>query len=271
MIVSADDLGSNEDRDRGIFLACERGLVTSVSLLANGQSFESAVKFVKGNNVAVGVHLNIADGLALTGELPGLTNPAGELPGKEKLRQSLAAGDFDQTAVRCELKAQIERILNAGLQPDHIDSHQHSHLFPCLTNMIIDLAKEYRITAMRNSLPLEAETQDPQGALGKELASYRHLARSAGAAIRSAGLRTPGGLWGMPLLNNLDTTSLCQRLEDIPAGFWELMTHPGFCCKRGGQFDGRQREIELEALLSQDAHEIIKKRNIQMITFGDLP
>lgn len=271
LIINADDLGINTDRDRGILQAFRQGLVTSASLIANGPSFASAAEQVKVTGLPVGVHLNLSDGSTLTGQITGLTDSHGQLPGKRMLRQCLAAGACDRNAIRNELAAQIERLFTGGLQPDHLDSHQHCQVFPCLTTMVIELAREYGIHAMRSSLPAEAAALDPAGLLGEDLALYRQLGRVARATILGAGIRTPDGLWGMPLLNSLDTTRLCQLLEDLPEGHWELMTHPGYPCKQGSAFDAPQRRIELQALLSAEAQEVVARRRILLNTFGELP
>jgi predicted glycoside hydrolase/deacetylase ChbG (UPF0249 family) len=270
LIINADDLGSNTDRDRGIFQAFREGIVTSASLLANGLSCNSAIKATKETGLPVGVHLNLADGKTLTGQIEGLTDIDGKLPGKQKLRQCLAAGACDRRAIRRELAAQIEHIMQSGLSPDHLDSHQHCQLFPCISTMVTELAREYNIKAMRTSLPAEHDSCDPEGPLGQEMALYRQLADEAHAAIQSAGLNTPDGLWGMPLIDNLDTDHLCQLLEELPEGRWELMTHPGYPCDQGHPFDGPQRLVELQALISSEAKAIISRRRIHLCSFGKL-
>jgi predicted glycoside hydrolase/deacetylase ChbG (UPF0249 family) len=240
-------------------------------MLANGSSFETAVAQAKAFGMPVGVHLNLTEGMTLTGQIEGLTDHDGRLPGKWKSRQYLAVGACDHVAIRRELTAQIERFMIAGLQPDHLDSHQHCHLFPCLTEMVTELALEHGIYAMRNARPAEPLEQTPQGFLGEELNLYRRLGQEAQLTIVNSGIKTPDGLWGMPLLNHLDSISFCCFLENLPAGRWELMTHPGYPCARGQSFDGPQRQIELQALLSVEAQEIIARRRIHLSSFGELP
>lgn len=271
LIINADDLGCNINRDRGILEAFKQGIVTSASILANGPSFSTATFQVKEADLPIGIHLNLADGLSMTGQIKGLTDQDGLLPGKQKMRQYLASGVCDHPALRLELAAQIEEVFNAGLKPDHIDSHQHCHLSPSLTTMITELATTYGIDAMRNSLPAEPIEVDHDRPLGEELALYRQLGCDAHKKIVAAKLKTPDALWAMPLLNHLDTRRLCHLLENLPPGNWELMTHPGYPCKQGRPFDGPQRQIELQALLADEAQEIIARRRIQLSTFGDLP
>ncbi len=270
LIINADDLGSSKERDRGILQSFMQGIVTSASLLANGPSFLTAVAHIKEAGLPVGVHLNLADGTTLTGQIKGLTDSHGKLPGKQKLRHCLAVGACDHTAIRHELAAQIERLFQEGLHPDHLDSHQHCQLFPCITNMVAELAREYDISALRTSFPAEPAAQDPGGALGEDLTLYRQLARNAHKTTFDAGLKTPDGLLGMPLLNRLNTTSLCQLLGNIPEGCWELMVHPGYPCDQGVPFDGPQRQLELQALLSAEAKAVIARRQIRLGSFGDL-
>ena len=271
LIVNADDLGSNAERDRGIFEAYREGVVTSVSLIANGPTFLSAAEHVRQLDVPTGVHLNLAEGYALSGEIKGLTDPHGSFPGKKRLREYLTAGSCDPHALRRELAAQIERVLEHNITPDHVDSHQHCQLFPCLSQIITELTSKYGIRAMRSIRPAEPAENDPQGTLGEELALYRQLAAEAHNTVEKAGLLTPDGLWGMPLLNGLNEQSLCQLLNSIPDGTWELMTHPGYACNTRNPFDGEQRETELQALTSQAARELIRQRDITLCTFGDLP
>ena len=44
LIVNADDLGNGSCRDRGIFEAFQNGIVTSASILANGETFTEAMQ-----------------------------------------------------------------------------------------------------------------------------------------------------------------------------------------------------------------------------------
>lgn len=268
LIINADDLASGPERDRGILEAFQHGIVTSASLLANGPSFISAAALSIHAALPVGVHLNLADGFALNGPIEGLTDASGRLPGKSRLRQCLADEACDLAAIRRELSTQIERVFAAGLQPDHLNSHQHCQLFPCLSPLVAELAREYGISALRHPLPMEPADQDPAGRLGEELTLYRRLA--ALTLDNADGLKRPDGLWGMPLLNRLDTGSLCGLLEELPEGQWELMTHPGYAAPNGDAFGDDRRDRERQALCSPEARAVINRRGIRLGTFGDL-
>ncbi|MGK2945670.1 MAG: carbohydrate deacetylase [Desulfuromonadales bacterium] len=271
LIINADDLGINSERDRGILEAFRHGIVTNASLLANGPSFDTAVAQVKAAGLPVGVHLNLSDGRSLTGPIAGLTDSLGILPGKQWLRELLTGDDCDLVAIRAELSAQIAHVLQTGLQPDHLDGHQHCQSYPHLTTMITGLARQYGLNAMRSSLPAEAGDEEAQGSLAEDMTLYRRLGARAHATIIAAGIKAPQGLWGMPLLHSLDTTRLCRLLENLPEGCWELMTHPGYPCRQGRPFEGPQRQVELSALLSAEAREVVTRRRIRLCTFAELP
>lgn len=268
LIVNADDLGSGPGRDRGIFCCFEEGIVTSASLLANGPNFVAAAREARQLGLPLGVHLNLSEGEALTGAISGLTDSAGMFPGKGGLRNLLRLGPFDLEGVRRELLAQIDRVQQAGLAPDHLDTHQHFMLFPAVSGVIIDLARSQGIAALRLPLPVEAPQEDPLPPLGEELRLYRRLAPDFAARVAESGLFTPQGLWGMPCLNRFDREVLVELLDRIPPGVWELMIHPGFV-DPGHPFSGPEREREMQALVDAAIRDRVAYRKIQLTTFGD--
>lgn len=269
LIINADDFGSGPGRNRGIVEAFVCGLVTESSLLATGPAFDDAVRQARAVNLPVGVHLNLADGSALSGPIPGLTDASGSFPGKQAARRAFQTGTPDLRAVRRELQVQLERVIAAGLRPSHLDSHQHWALFPELTPLLLDLASDFAIPALRLPAPMEPAADDPPGTLGLELSLYRQLAPAVRAAAQTRSLLTPMGLYGMPLLGRLDLSRLRALLGNLPPGTWELMVHPGYIDQHD-PFGGPPREIELRALTAPEAAQEIKQRGIELITFADL-
>jgi chitin disaccharide deacetylase len=268
LIVNADDLGCGPQRDRGIFAAFTGGIVSSASLLANGPSFAAAADEARRCALPVGVHLNLADGAAVTGPISGLTDGHGNFPGKSALRTILGRGSFDRAGVYQELRAQIDRVRAAGLEPDHLDTHQHCLLFPSLTDLIVAAAKASGIHALRLPAPPEPAGGAPPGQLGDELTLYRRLAPAARRVLHRAGLWTPDGLCGMELLNCLDRGSLAAQLAVMPAGTWELMTHPGHRDPYD-PFGGPEREAELAALTAPAIRQLVAARGICLASFGE--
>lgn len=271
LIINADDLGAGELRDRGIFESFTCGIVTSASLLANGPSFASAVATARQIGLPLGVHLNLADGDPLCGPIPGLTLADGGFPGKTGLRRLLSAAALDPAPLARELAEQIERLLAAGITPDHLDTHQHIFLYPQLTAIVLDLAAKYAIPALRLPVPGESPAADAAAddPLCGALALYRQLAPACVERVRAARIATPDGLFGMPLLNRLDKPALLATLAQIPAGNWELMVHPGYADDHSS-FGGVERQTELLALTSPQVAAALREAGITPITFREL-
>ena len=268
LIINADDLGWLAGRDRGIFRSIEYGIVTSVSLFANGATFAAAAAELSRYSVGVGVHLNLSEGGALTGTIRGLTDCGGNFLGKSAARQIFLHGDFDRDAALRELRAQVQRVLDSGVVIDHIDSHQHMFIFPAMSEIMLDICEFFSITAVRLPLPAEPRGDDPLPPLGDELQLYRQHAGKLATLICANGLFAPAGLWGMPHLNRLDEAVLLAMLEHIPAGCWELMVHPGDE-DAGMVFCGVERRLEQQALVAASVHAAIKKHAITLTTFGE--
>ena len=269
LIVNADDLGCGSERDRGIFQSFSRGIVTSVSLLANGPSFASAAATARELGLPLGVHLNLSEGMPLRGAITGLTGVTDAFPGKTELRRFLARGEADPAPLYRELAAQIEKVLAAGIVPDHLDTHQHFSLYPVATTILLDLAREYAIPALRLPAPVEPPAVDPGSELGEEMSLYRRLSPAFTAQVRGSGLATPDGLFGMPLLNRLNQETLLATLRSIPAGTWELMVHPGYP-DDNSPFSGAARHTELVALTSPIIAAELRRCGITPINFREL-
>lgn len=270
LIINADDFGSGPGRNRGIIEAFCRGLVTEASLLATGSAFTDAVRQAREVGLPCGVHLNLSDGVALSGPIPGLTDAAGNFPGKAAARRTFRDQLLDLRAVQREMRAQIQRVLETGLHPSHLDSHQHWALFPELTAVLLDLAGEFAIPCLRLPAPMEAADHAPPATLGAELALYHRLAPKMASAIKAKGLLTPMGLYGMPLLGRLDLERLLATLRSLQPGTWELMVHPGYI-DADDPFGGPARETELRALTAPEAATEIEGLGIELIAFADLP
>jgi len=269
LIVNADDLGNGAATDRGIFAAFVNGIVTSASLLVNGPSWREAAQKAADKGLPLGLHLNLSEGLAINGPLAGLTDATGRFLGKTAARKALASGQIESTVIANEFLAQIEQARAAGVNPDHLDTHQHCALFPIVTTALISTAQTSGI--MRCRLPLSqepAENTPPE--LAGELHLYRSLAPALGVALRRARCATPQGLYGMPALNRLDEAYLFSLLNHLPAGDWELMVHPGYRSTTHS-FATVAREHELAALTAPEIQAAVTQRGIKLITFAELP
>jgi hopanoid biosynthesis associated protein HpnK len=287
LIVNADDFGMTPGVNRAIVHAHRNGIVTSTSLLANGLAFDDAVAAARENpSLGVGVHLNLTEGVPVGDprKLAGLVNPAGEFAaGPAALVKRMLTRQIPADAIEHEFRAQIERVLASGIEPTHLDGHQHVHMWPPVFQLTARLAAEYGLAGVRSSrerrtrLPALLRRNRPfRGKIIRQMGGgvgIALLAVSAQAALRAAGVASPDYFYGVSATGYLDAATLEDILRDVPEGTSELMCHPGYVDAALARRPTRllaQREKELEALTRPQARILIRECGIQLITYRDL-
>jgi predicted glycoside hydrolase/deacetylase ChbG (UPF0249 family) len=139
--------------NRAIEQLHQKGRLTSVSIMANMPWSLEALAYARAvGNLAVGIHFNLTTGRPLlpVEQVASLVNSAGTFYSMPALLPRLIAGLVRREEVFNELNAQIERCLDHGLQPQHVDSHQHLHAVPAVGNQVALLMDRYQVRAVRN-------------------------------------------------------------------------------------------------------------------------
>lgn len=147
LIINADDFGYSEGINFGIVSAHRKGILTSTTMLANMPGFEHGINLVQNYpNLGIGVHLTLTCGKPLLNDVPSITdnNSFHPLPFYEEVF-SINTDD-----VYREWKAQIEKILQAGIKPTHLDSHHHVNSFIPIKEVFVELAQEYNLPVRNN-------------------------------------------------------------------------------------------------------------------------
>ena len=283
LIVNADDFGYTRGVNLGIIRGCQQGIVTSTTLMANGNAFEDAVACAKANpQLGVGVHLVLVGGrcVAKPQEIRSLADAEGNLPASlGDLLRKLWAGSIEPNEIACELRAQIRRVIEAGIEPTHVDCHKHTHLQPQVMGQVAAVAGEFGIRRVRRPYE-EFGTLFAFAAKGR--ASLRRvaaasLAHSTVAKFRriaaARNFRTPDHFLGVAATGTLDRGALLSMISSIGEGVTELMCHPGVCdaeLEQSATRLKRQREVELEALTDPAVREGLKRQDIELIGYRGL-
>jgi len=240
LIINADDYGWSRGIVDGIIELYEAGLVTSTSVMVTMPAWEYGLEKLRTHpGLGPGIHLSIFDG---TPVLPPQSIPTiidrqtGQFIRLETLMQKPSL--VDPADIGREYRAQIERFLQSGLVPTHIDNHcfqiyQRKAWF----DMVLRLAREYR-------LPMRSP-------FGRNLAAQaKAVAKTAGIpwpALHLAGLIrrrqqrrhgviTPHNFIGDFSMIGRSADYCLETLAALPSGITELLTHPGY--------DGGWKEIE---------------------------
>jgi predicted glycoside hydrolase/deacetylase ChbG (UPF0249 family) len=287
LIVNADDFGLTENVNRGILDAHRVGIVTSTTLLANGMAFEAAAAASKRfRRLGIGVHLNLTEGMPVAdaSQIRTLVDRGGRLHmAPTRLWAGIATGQVSLSDIEFELRAQVKKVIRAGIRPTHFDGHKHVHVLPPVSEVVIRLAREFHIPAVRCPMEKNAHASGPlrnhrfsRISTVKQLLVSRavsDLARSFRKKLAQAGLLSPTHFYGLSQTGFLDASSIRQVLEYLPPGTNELMCHPGYRdvdLERTGTRLLTQREIEIQGLTAVSVKNLVRAGGIQLWNYEEL-
>jgi chitin disaccharide deacetylase len=281
LIINADDLGADHARNEGIFEAMAAGAVTAASILVNGPAFPEVLHRISTaafDHISFGVHLNLTEGTPLTPGLASITGPDGCFCGKaEAHRRLMMKGEaMLDKEIRQEFSAQVQALRNAGVRIDHIDGHQHIHIFPAVIDATISAGGDFGISWIRipeEPFPLGFMDRSGQG-LRSEAGMFCRLAAAARIRIRKSALRMTDHFRGLYLKGRMSPKGLEEALRALPPGLTELMVHPGKAsamCAEGpfSSFSHRDREVELETLTDKMFPSMLAKYHLRLTPFPE--
>jgi len=147
IIANADDFGFDEVISDAIILSYQQGLINSTSMIVNSGYFDDAVVLIKQNPIVknIGVHINLTLGRPLT-------NINNRFLDKYGCWNPLVTNRFlnlypsrTSEVFFAEICTQIERLLEQGIEVNHLDSHHHVHILPCYIALFMRAAKKYNL------------------------------------------------------------------------------------------------------------------------------
>jgi hopanoid biosynthesis associated protein HpnK len=281
LIVNGDDFGLTAGVNAGILRAYREGILRSASLMANGPAFIEAVELARQHpGLDIGCHLVLVDGQPVSPpeRIPSLVQPDGRLPRTVRhLVVGMLTGSIRKDDLLTEARAQVERLLAAGVRPSHLDTHKHTHLFPPVLDVVVRTAVEFGIGWIR--CPYE-----PLGELlGREAGPQNRRSITAALAglgrsqferkLRQHGLHAPHRLSGFRLTGVLTPQHLRRIIERLPDGITELVCHPGLYDSELEAIPTRlkhQREHELQTLLAPEVQQAVTQAAACLCSFRDL-
>jgi predicted glycoside hydrolase/deacetylase ChbG (UPF0249 family) len=258
LIVNADDFGMCNAVNEAVFRALRNGIVRSTSLMVPCPWALHAMHYLADNpETPFGIHLTAISEWAdyrwgpVTARhlIPSLVDKAGYFYDFQHMPDFLAQVKHDQ--IEMEFRAQIEAVLDAGLQPTHLDWH-------CLriadradiSDVMLGLAREYGL-------------------------ALRVAGRSWIKKLQAQGFPTNDyGFLDSYLLDPVHKAfSYAQLLHELPVGLSEWAVHPGLdstellAIERGGN---HIRQTDFDFLTSQEAKDIIRKEGIVLLDYRAL-
>jgi predicted glycoside hydrolase/deacetylase ChbG (UPF0249 family) len=263
-VINADDFGFTPDVNEGIVEAHRRGILTAATMLANGAAFDDALRLARETpSLDIGAHLALVSGRSV---LTGRPLPIG-------VPQLLAALARREIRPYEELRAQVARLVGAGLRPTHLDTHKHTHLAPPVLDAVARIGEEFGIRWVRR--PFDFPLHAPAAPASKRMAS-RALGLLRGRfqrVLSRYGCRSTDHFAGFRITGGLRTAELVELIGAIPQGSTELMCHPGRCREplRNARTRLKEsRERELAALLSSQAREALERHGVELVNYAGL-
>lgn len=279
LIVNADDFGLTSGVNRAIVEAHDRGIVTSATLMANGDAFSEAVQLARTHpKLSVGCHIVLVDGSPVSGA-PRVTSLMQN--GQGQFNRSLIkvaglalAGRLDAQQIETEVAAQIQKIQDCGITVSHLDTHKHTHMFPQVLRPILRAAQSCGVPAIRNpfeTVKLAQLFASPNSwKRWLEVRTLHNFAAKFRQAVGQSGLITPDGTIGIVATGTLGRRWLRFLLENLPEGVWELVCHPGYNDQRLQTIPTRlreSREEELQLLTAAETREWLATRGIELMSY----
>ena len=273
LIINADDLGSTPQRSHGILLAREQGVVTSVSLVANGNDSERAARHAGERDIPTGLHLVLTRGTPITrGDgIESLLTTDGFFLEHDALQRAIEEGMVEPTHVEREVRSQIEWFLEHRGQPTHMSSHDHVHVIGFLAHIIAPILDRYGIGSVRipaePRTPFGYEIDDRRQTFIEKLSMTASHARTVYAGY---GIASTEYFRGLAYEGNATMRTMRHTLARLPEGTVEWMVHPGSANPQGESFESDpQRQTELQILINPDTAAALKEREVQLCSFVD--
>ncbi len=278
IIVNADDFGYSDGVNKAVAQAHTKGVLTSATVMANMPAARQAVEIAKKlPGLGVGVHLNLFEGLPISKEtcVECLLGADGQFACSPLKLSVLSIGRHKvRSAIRAELAAQLQWVIDNGLRPTHMDSHKHIHSFPAIYPIVCELANRFGIGAIRFTFEPKKVSAMPwplpsEG--GRKRASGVRIMATINRMQNPHFLKT-GVLLGIAHTGKIDVNFFRAVSLYSPAAIAEVMTHPGL--PEGLDVSRtrlvHQRKVELEALCSERTKKYFKDAGIKLVHYGQL-
>jgi predicted glycoside hydrolase/deacetylase ChbG (UPF0249 family) len=276
VIINADDFGMCGEVNEAVRKAHTEGVLTSASIMVNMGAAEQAVAMAKAlPGLGVGVHLNLSKAKPICKEpiVKCLLNRDGEF-GLSKLKLFVLSiySDEVRRAALAELGAQIQWLVDRGIQPTHLDSHYHIHSFPGLFSIVCRLASHFKIRAIRwvyEPGQVSGKPWPMSSDAGKGKARfYRVLARIN--RFQNKDFLKSGAFLGIAHTGRIDVNFFKAAALYNYAAVTEVMTHPAVNSDVFDSQTGLQREAELKGLCDDRAKRQFSESGIKLVHYGQL-
>jgi predicted glycoside hydrolase/deacetylase ChbG (UPF0249 family) len=258
LIINADDFGMCHSTNEAIIRLLKEGVIRSTTLMVPCPWALHAMHFLRDHpEIPFGVHLTVISEwvdyrwgpVTSRDKVPSLVDPAGYFYLFEQMPELLAQASIDQ--LEMEFRAQIEVVLEAGLNPTHLDWHAlritgRLDIF----ELMFRLAKEYGLALRVAGRPLIEKVQSE----GLPCNDYDFLDSYGLDPVYKSAL-------------------YAKLLRELPVGLTEWAVHPALDNSELLAIEptgNHIRQADYDFLVSQAAKDIVKSEGIILLDYRAL-
>lgn len=266
LIVHADDLGLAQSVNGASIEAFKNGGITSGSLMVPCPWTPDFARYYRDHpGLDVGIHITLNaewkyyrwNGVLPDTEIPSLLDEAGYLHASVEQ----VARHADPAEVEKEVRAQIERALELGIRPTHLDTHMGSiGAKPEFYQIYLKMGREYKLPVLLPRYSIQQLPDEQRDAITDEMVlvdGIFMMNRDPGASAWADAYESMIKLM-KPGLNQL-IVHLAHDNEEMQAITFD---HPDF----GAAW--RQRDLDF---VSGDAfRDMLKRYDIQLVTWKQI-
>ena len=226
LIVNADDFGRAAAMNAGVAVAHERGIVNSASLMVRWSAALAAAEYARAQpELSVGLHVDVGEWAYKNGGW--------------SCEYDVVAED-DEAESEQEVRRQLDTFRKlCGIDPTHLDSHQHAHQNEPLGGVLGRLAAELEVP-LRHAGPVQVHT-----------GFYGQTSR------------------GFTVHDRISVVGLVGWLDVLPEGITELVCHPAVSGDVPGNYR-EERALELATLCDPEVRDAIERRGIELRQFRQI-
>ncbi len=267
LMIHADDAGLSHSENQATIQALEKGIVNSYSIMVPCPWFHEMAIFAKNNpNFDCGIHLTLTcewetyrfGPVLPVSEVPSLVDEHGHFFKKrEQLREYAKPEE-----VQKELRAQIEKALEFGLNPSHLDSHMYSvGAHPEFFEVYKSLGEQYNLPVLVNQQLLQMVGLEPNANLNSNDFQIDQTFVAKFNSFENEGL----------------AAYYQSVLENLNPGINLILIHPAFdehemqgVTVNHPNFGTKWRQQDFDFFTSEKTREILKNHQIQLVTWNDI-
>jgi chitin disaccharide deacetylase len=272
VIINADDFGITEGVNKAIFELAKAGIITSTSVMSNMPGYKSIVHLK--DKIGIGVHFNLTVGQPITdpNKIPSLVNNNGFFFDLSLLLKKTRNKVITKEEVEIEFEAQVRHLLDIGITPDHIDSHESLLKYPFFKETMKRVARRYKIPAVRTYIQRKFDYSRLLSPRKTLISLYLAFQKIRWESDRFCTADKYDSL----IKSGLDYEAALRKLEaifhNLPPGILEIGVHPGYL-DANHELLGKyinEREVELQALSSDYFRQLLENSEAKLISFKDI-